>query len=118
MKIATGQAEQHPTPLPIDTAATPGVVSPTPRFPSGIEQSGVRDLTGERLSQLADSEAEIAAAQSFGVSADSGRRTGYAADISPLGASYGDEMSLPPVPEQITMPASGDLYGQGNQPGA
>jgi hypothetical protein len=38
--------------------------------------------------------------------------------MSPLGASATDEMSLPPVPEQVTVPASGNLYGQGNQPGA
>lgn len=57
----------------------------------------MRDLTGERLSQLAASEAECAAAQAFGMNADSGRRIGYAADMSPLAASYGDEMALPPV---------------------
>jgi hypothetical protein len=33
----------------------------------------------------------------YGMSADGGRRTGYAADMAPLGASYGDEMALPPV---------------------
>jgi len=42
-------------------------------------------------------EAECAAAQSYGMSAGGGRRTGYAADMAPLGASYGDEMALPPV---------------------
>jgi hypothetical protein len=73
------------------------VVSPTPRIPGGSEQGGVRDLAGERLGQLAASEAECAAAQSYGMSADGGRRTGYAAGMAPLGASYGDEMALPPV---------------------
>jgi hypothetical protein len=97
VKIETGTPEDHPTPLPVDTSATPAVVAPTPRFPSGNGQGGVRDLTGERLSQLAASEAGCAAAQSAGMAADGGRRTGYAADMSPLGASYGDEMALLPV---------------------
>jgi hypothetical protein len=97
MKISTGEAETHETPLPLDTAASPGVAPPTPAFPSGNQQGAVLDLTGERLSQLAASEAECAAAQSAGMAADAGRRTGYAADMSPLGASYGDEMTLPPV---------------------
>jgi hypothetical protein len=97
MKISTGESESHPTPLPIDTAATPGVAPPTAVAASGNQQGGVRDLAGERLSQLAASEAECAAAQSAGMAADAGRRTGYAADMSPLGASFGDEMTLPPV---------------------
>jgi hypothetical protein len=97
VKIETGQAEDHPTPLPVDTSATPAVVAPTPRFPSGNQQGVVRDLTGERLSQLAASEAECAAAQASGMAADSGRRTGYQSDLLPLAASYGDEMTLPPV---------------------
>jgi hypothetical protein len=97
VKISTGTPEDHPTPLPIDTSATPAVVAPTPRFPSGSEQGAVRDATGERLSQLAASEAACAAAQAEGMSADADRRTGYAADMAPMGASYGDEMTLPPV---------------------
>jgi hypothetical protein len=97
VKIETGTPEDHPTPLLLDASATPAVVAATPRFPSGTEQGGVRDLTGERLSQLAASEAEAASARAFGMSADSGRRTGYAADMSPLGAAYGDLLDLPPV---------------------
>jgi len=81
----------------LDASASPAVVAPTPRIPGGSEQGGVRDLAGERLGQLAASEAECAAAQSYGMSADGGRRTGYAAGMAPLGASYGDEMALPPV---------------------
>jgi hypothetical protein len=97
VKIETGEAEAHPTPLALDASHSPAVVGPTPVFAAGNEQGGVRDLTGERLSQLAASEAECAAAQSYGMGADAGRRTGYAADMAPLGASYGDEMTLPPV---------------------
>jgi hypothetical protein len=97
MRIADGTPEDHPTPLPIDTAATPAVVAPTPAFPSGNEQGGVRDLTGERLSQLAAAEANISAAQTAGMSADGDRRGRYAASMAPLGASAGDAMTLPDV---------------------
>jgi hypothetical protein len=55
----------------------------------------VRDATGERLSQLGAAEADIAAAQAFGQSADHDRRTKYAADINPTGSDYGDALALP-----------------------
>jgi hypothetical protein len=97
MRIADGAPESHPTPLPYDPGASPGVAAATPRLGPGTGQGGVRDVTCERLAQLAAGEADTAAAQSAGMSADAGRRTGYAADISPLAASYGDEMALPPV---------------------
>ena len=102
MDIATGSAESHPTPLALNPQPAPDPV--TPRFPgasgpsdAGPQVGGVRDTTGERLAQLAAGEAEWAAAQSAGMSADSGRRTGYEADMSPLAASYGDLMGLPDV---------------------
>lgn len=97
MKISAGTPEDHPTPLPLDASATPAVAAPTPRFPSGSEQGGVRDLAGERLSQLAASAAECAAAQQAGMSADNDRRAGYQGDMLPLAAEYGDLMGLPPV---------------------
>lgn len=110
MKIETGTPEDHPTPLPLDASASPAVVAPTPRIPGGSEQGGVRDLTGERLSQLGAAEADIAAAQSAGQSADAGRRLHYVASQTPLGASYGDQMDLPPVPSAAVPPAMSDLY--------
>ena len=92
MRIETGEAESHPTPLPVDTTHTPAVAAPTPRFPSGTEQGGVlMDTSG------VDFTGEAAAAMAAAMSAESGRRGRYAADMSPLGASYGDEMTLPPV---------------------
>jgi hypothetical protein len=92
VKISTGTPEDHPTPLPVDASATPGVAPPTPRFPSGNEQGGwLTDTSG------VDFTAEAAAAMAEGMAADSGRRTGYQADMLPLAASYGDEMVLPPV---------------------
>jgi hypothetical protein len=97
VNIATGASEPNPTPLPIDASATPSVVAATPRFPSGTEQGGVRDLTGERLSQLAAAEADAAAAMSLGMGADADRRGRYVASMAPLGASAGDQMALPEV---------------------
>src|SRR4029077_7835078 len=105
-----GTPETHETPLPIDAAATPGVVAPTAIFPSGNQQGGVRDLAGERVSQLAASEAECAAAQASGMSADADRRGRYAASMAPPAASAGDAMDLPPVPSAAVPPAMSDLY--------
>jgi hypothetical protein len=95
MRIADGSPESHETPLPLDASGLPAVAPATATAPSGPQQGGVRDLAGERLSQLAASAAEIAAAQSYGMGADSGRRDGYAADMNPIGANYGDLLPLP-----------------------
>ena len=70
----------------------------------------MRDVTGEWLSQLAAVEAAVSAAQSAGMAADAGRRGHYASTMSPLGASYGDAMDLPPVPSAAVPPAISDLY--------
>jgi hypothetical protein len=110
MRIEDGQPESHETLLPLDASATPGVVAATPRYPSGTEQGGVRDLTGERLSQLAESEAGCAAAQAYGMTADADRRGRYAASMAPLGASAGDAMDLPPVPDNALPPAASYGY--------
>jgi hypothetical protein len=110
MRIEDGAAESHPTPLAIDASHSPGVVGATPAFASGTAQGGVRDLTGERLSQLAASEAECASAQAFGMSADGGRREHYLTTTSPLGASAGDAMDLPPVPDNALPPAASYGY--------
>lgn len=97
MRIEDGVAESHPIPLAIDASHSPGVVGATPAFASGTAQGGVRDLTGERLSQLASSEAELGAAQAFGSAADGDRRQHYLATMGPLGGSAGDAMALPDV---------------------
>jgi hypothetical protein len=110
VRIETGAAESHESVLPLNSAASPGVQLPTPAFPSGTEQGGVRDLTGERLSQLAASAADISAAQAFGVSADGDRRGRYEASMKPLGASAGDLMDIPVVPSAAVPPAASDLY--------
>jgi hypothetical protein len=110
MRIEDGRPESHETPLPLNAAASPAVVAPTSRFPSGNEQGGVRDLAAERLSQLAASAAECAAAQSAGMSADSDRRGLYQSAMAPLGASATDEMVLPVVPANAVPPAQSSLY--------
>ena len=104
MKIATGETEQHPTPLPIDTSATPGVVAPGPTFPgasgpadAASQIGGVMPTTAMFAEQAAAGTADCAAAMSSGMGADADRRGRYEADISPLGASYGDDLALPPV---------------------
>lgn len=68
--------------------------------------------------QMVSAEADVAAAQAAGQAAELGRRQHYAQDILPQGTSYGDAMDLPVVPEQVTSPTAGFLYGQGDQPGA
>jgi hypothetical protein len=105
MDIKSGQPESHPTPLPVDTSATPAVVAPTPRFPYGSEQGGaLTDTSG------VDFTAEAAAAMSSGMSADADRRGRYEASMNPLGASAGDLMTLPPVPSAAVPSADSDLY--------
>jgi hypothetical protein len=104
VKISTGESESHPTPLPIDSSATPAVAPPTPVFPSGHEQGGSLTNTAG-VDFTADAEAAMAA----GMSADSDRRGRYGADILPTGSAYGDPMDLPPVPANV-LPAA-DSYG-------
>lgn len=105
MRIETGTPEDHPTPLPIDTSATPGVVAATPMYPSGSQQGGVlADTSG------VDFTADAAAAMAYGMAADAERRGRYAAAMAPLGASAGDAMDLPPVPAAAVPPAMSDLY--------
>jgi hypothetical protein len=58
----------------------------------------VRDATGERLEQLAGNRHDVAAAQAAGQARESDRRSGYANDMLPTGAEYGDLLPLPPVP--------------------
>jgi hypothetical protein len=104
MWIETGTPEDHPSVLPLDTSATPGVVAPTPRYPSGTEQGGALTNTAG-----VDFTGQIASAMTAGMGADSDRRTVYAASMAPFGASAGDLMDLPAVPDN-TLPAAAS-YG-------
>jgi hypothetical protein len=99
--IATGNSESHPVlqSSVIPATALPTAVMPGPLSgPSPVLESGVRDLTGERLADLETIEADCRAAQSAGMAAEMDRRNGYHADILPPGADYGALMDLPPVP--------------------
>ena len=105
MKIPTGEPEQHPTPLPLDASGLPAVAPPTPRFPSETGRDGsqggvLKDTSG------VDFTAEAAAAMHAGMAADADRRGRYATGMSPLGASYGDDMALPAYGTGGTVAAS------------
>lgn len=111
--IATGVS--GPTPDAIQpSAGGSGVADPVSvaSVPSPADQTPARDLTGERLSQLAAEESAISAAQHAGISAEHDRRAGYQAQALPLGGRIGDPVNLPEVPEQATGAAGGFLYPQ------
>jgi hypothetical protein len=100
MRIQDGQPEKHPSVLPLDASATPGVAPPTPAFaqtPGGSSTGAAMDTASMFAGQAAAGTADASAAMSSGMRADADRRGRYARDISPLASSYGDEMSLPPV---------------------
>ena len=93
MRIEDGTPQGHPTPLPIDTSATPAVVAATPRFPSGSQQGGVvTDISGVGCT------ADAAKAMAAGMAADADRRGRYLASMAPLAASYGDQMAVSSPP--------------------
>jgi hypothetical protein len=94
MDIKSGQAESHPTPLSLDTSHSPGVVRPTPVFPSETGRDGTQGGVLADTSGV-DFTADAAAAMHAGMAADADRRGRYATGMSPLGASYGDDMALP-----------------------
>ena len=96
MKIATGDAEQHPTPLPYNPQPSVAPVTPVASVPGGPTIAG-RDTTGEYQAQRLAGIADVAAAQALGHGAETGRRQGYAGQMNPLGSSYGALMDLPPV---------------------
>ena len=109
------------------------------------DQMPQRDLTGERLADLAVMEADCRAAQAAGMSAEDDRRDHYQGQALPLGGRIGDTMTLPMspldpgvgstgttdpsgafydpprggAPETFVTPASAEapfLYNTGNQP--
>lgn len=119
LDIATGQMTSYDALQPLNDAGLPGVAPPT--AVSGLmtpaDQTPERDLTGERLSQLAGYEQDISAAQAAGMAAEHDRRAHYAADILPVGAAYGDTMDLPPVATNAVPPSASSLYPeQGDEP--
>ena len=74
MRIADGAPESHPALLPYDPGESPAVAGMTPTSagfsgPAAGLEGGVRDLTGERLADLAAIEAACHAAQMTGMDA-------------------------------------------------
>jgi hypothetical protein len=110
--IATGQPESHPTVLPADPSASPGVARPpvTAGQQSPADQGGVFDGAGFQQDRLTAYESDWHSAQAAGMAAETGRRTFYEQDIRPQGASYGIEMQLPDVPSAALPPAQGFGY--------
>lgn len=132
MDIATGVYSSADPVLQLqDTGsgitAVAGVTQTTPVASgppdSGPLVGGVRDLTGERLGQLATGTADAAAAMSTAMDARNTMLGHYEAQVLPLGGQAGDNLVLPRVPEDAsgsaTPPAGGYLYGsgEGDQPG-
>jgi hypothetical protein len=133
MEIATGTAEQHPTPLPYDAALSPALAQPTPIASGAPVQGAVRDTTGEFQSQMTEGAADCRAAQAAAQDARNAMLGHYQAQALPLGGHIGDAMALPSGypdagtvagltdPEGIyyTPPRLGagqDYAGPGNQP--
>lgn len=112
MEIATGTPESHPTPLPLDASHSPGVAPPT--AVSGqltpADQGGVFDAAATFAEQAAAGTADAAAAMHAGMSAESDRRAHYAADVLPVGANYGDAVTLPLVPDNATPAVQSYLF--------
>ena len=110
MHISTGTQEDHPTPLPLDDSGLPGVAPVTATAASGTQQGGVMDATSMFAEQRDQGEADVRAAQAFGMSAETGRRDHYSQDVLPQGASYGDPMNIPPVPANAVPAEDSYLY--------
>jgi len=115
--IATGTYSEAPSVLPFHAALSPAVAGVTQTTPvasgpptSGPLVGGVRDLTGERLGQLAAAEADCRGAQSTAMSARDAMLGHYEGQVMPLGGQAGDNLMLPVVPDSATVPASSDQY--------
>src|SRR5215469_12310590 len=102
MDIATGQSEDHPSLLPLAPDPAPpvqGLVAPVPAIGDHSPMVvGVFDAAADQADRLSGYAYDIAAAQHAGMSAENDRRSGYHADMLPVGADYGQLMSLPAVP--------------------
>jgi hypothetical protein len=106
--IATGAAQDHPTPLPLDPQAP--VAPVTAAYGQVGGQGGVFDAAADQEHRLSAAAGDVAAAQHAGMTAETGRRERYAQDMLPQGALYGDEMALPVVADNSLPAASSDLY--------
>ena len=111
MDIATGQPEDHPTPLPVDISATPAMAPPTAVIQGQLTGPTVPAAVVSYPGQMAGTEAAAQAAQAAGHAAETGRRQRYEAGMLPLGSTgHGDQMNLPEVPSNAVPPADSSLY--------
>jgi hypothetical protein len=102
MRIADGSPESHETPLPLDPSRSPGVAPPTQIASNETTQMGPTFIS----SSGADFTADASVAMAAGMAADADRRGRYATTMSPLGASYGDDMALPAYGTEGTVAGS------------
>ena len=112
MDVATGQPEDHPTPLPYDPGQSPATAPLTAIVAGQLSGPTVpaRDTVGEYAAPLAASEREIATAQASGMDARTSMLGHYQTAILPQGSSYGDAMVLPPVPPNAVPTEASDAY--------
>jgi hypothetical protein len=120
LRIESGELTAAPDPVqPYDPAMSPATVPPaqTAGQLTPADQGGVFDCAADQSGRLSGYQSDISTAMSAGMTAENGRRAGYAADIAPPGAAYGDQPRLPEVPAAATPPASSFLYPwQGDEP--
>jgi hypothetical protein len=112
MHIATGQPEDHPTPLPYDASLSPAVAPPTAvtGLMTPADQVPAFDAAADQADRLDGYEADVRAAQMAGQDARNAMLAHYSQDILPQGAAYGDLMDLPPVPANAVPSEGSDLY--------
>jgi hypothetical protein len=79
-------------------------VSTSPIYTGADDDAGGRDIVA------ADTAGSVANATAY--------YREHESDTYGQGSTIGDVLTLPPVPEDITAPASDMVYPQGNQPGA
>jgi hypothetical protein len=121
MDIATGNSESHPSLLPYDPSASPGVAPVTATEPGQDSRSGGQGAAGNPVyaDQMSAEEAACTAAQTVGQQAENNRRGHYAAVAAGYAGMGGgaDLMALPPVPAAAVPAASSDLYPKpGDEP--
>lgn len=122
-RIETGDWTPHDTtgaagnvlhPLDPSAAASPGVQDPTAIATAPLPPTmPAMDYAGFFAAVQGDALAECEAAMPRGMLAEDDRRAGYQAQILPLGNAYGEQMTVPVVPEDAVAPAGGFLYPEG-----
>lgn len=103
MDIKTGQQVTGPA----STSSEHAPVAPeTQRYPSMAAPDAMQaaDTTGQQQERLTAGRDAVAAAQASASAAETDRRGRYAADMASLGASYGDLLALPDLPDRSRTP--------------